>query len=214
MSEKPYAAILETSFRARYENGQDIWTGEDVMSVAARLLLETLPAGGGARVLDIGAGAGRDAELFLAAGHEVVAVDLYAHPVWRGAAARWGGRLRFEQGHFLEWAKDRGERFDAVLDAGCFHHQLPADYQRYLMAARALLLPGGRAAVCVFTPNDPEAPSFTKIIDEGRLGRYFSEADLQAELGLAGFRWERSRRLRREPCGLHYLAALIRREEP
>ncbi|MFI6874473.1 class I SAM-dependent methyltransferase [Streptomyces sp. NPDC050400] len=97
------------------------------------------------RILDVGAGTGRDAAALAARGHSVVAVEptreLRAH----------GQRIHADSG--IDWVDDvlpdlalsqHAGRFDAVFATAVWMH-LDADERRHAMARiAALLVPGGR----------------------------------------------------------------------
>lgn len=187
---------------------------EEFLSGGLRLLLEHLSAGGRKEVLDIGAGAGLDAEMLLLAGHTVTGVDLYPHPAWPSLTARWPGRARFESAYFSDWALTRRESFDAVLDSGCVHHQQPEDYRRYLGLIYSLLRPGGVAAFCVYAPEEEAAAAgCCEIVDVARLARYFTAGEFKALLEESGLRWIKSQHVLRSRCGQYYLATLAMREK-
>jgi len=105
-------------------------------------LLPTRPG----RIVDIGAGTGRDAAWFVEAGHAVLAVE----PV-RGFREA-GRRLHPVAG--LEWLDDRlpdlprltarNERFDLVLMTAVWHHLTPDERGRAMDPLPRLVAPGGR----------------------------------------------------------------------
>ncbi|MFI9719655.1 class I SAM-dependent methyltransferase [Streptomyces sp. NPDC052396] len=98
------------------------------------------------RVLDIGAGTGRDAAALAARGHRVVAAEptaeLRAH----------GQRLHADQD--IEWLDDalpelplltaRDERFDLILASAVWMHLDPARRRTAMARVTGLLAPGGR----------------------------------------------------------------------
>ena len=97
------------------------------------------------RLLDIGAGSGRDAGHFAAMGHQVVAIE----PV----DALREGAMKLHLSPRIEWLADtlpglphmraRGETFDAVLATAVWMH-LDADQRAEAMPAVAsLVAPGG-----------------------------------------------------------------------
>ena len=109
-----------------------------------RDVLSLLPAGR-ARILDIGAGTGRDAAALAALGHTVVAVEPTAELRMHGQRIHAGGAF--------EWVDDAlpalalrqcPGRFDAVFATAVWMH-LDAEERRQAMARiAALLMPGGR----------------------------------------------------------------------
>jgi len=98
-----------------------------------------------ARILDIGAGTGRDAAYFAALGHRVVAVE----PV---DEMREGGK-RLHPSPAIEWLADglpdlavlraRGETFDAVLLTAVWMHLDPAERARAMPAVSSQVASGG-----------------------------------------------------------------------
>jgi SAM-dependent methyltransferase len=118
--------------------------------------LEMAAAAGGP-VLDVGTGTGRIAWPLAEAGHEVVGVDLAATMLRRAEAKRArrpaaSARVSFLQADMTRL--DLGRRFPLVLvPYRSFNHLLtPADQRAALLALRAHLAPGGRAALHLFDP--------------------------------------------------------------
>ena len=103
------------------------------------------------RILDVGAGTGRDAAWFARQGHEVVAVE----PV---AGLRSAGLERHRSAG-LVWIDDRlpdletvaatGKSFDLILLDGVWQHLPAGDHPRALMALADLLAPGGKLILSV-----------------------------------------------------------------
>jgi SAM-dependent methyltransferase len=142
-----------------------------------RDVLHLVPAGPG-RILDVGAGTGRDAAALAGRGHSVVAVEPTAELRAHGQ--------RLHAGTAIEWVDDvlpelalapRPGRFDAVFVTAVWMH-LDAQERRQAMARIAeLLVPGGRLFV-----NLRHGP-----VPEGRHMFDVSAAEtvtLGAELGL------------------------------
>ncbi len=125
-------------------------------------LAHLLPARAG-RVLDLGAGTGRDAAWFAGMGHSVLAVE----PVRRFRAA--GARLHPTAG--IEWVDDtlpalrsvtsRGLRFDLVNVNGVWQHLDAGQRHTAMPVLRALVAPEGRLVVSVrHGPGAPSRPCF------------------------------------------------------
>ncbi|MFJ6012875.1 class I SAM-dependent methyltransferase [Streptomyces sp. NPDC092952] len=139
-----------------------------------RDVLHLVPAGPG-RILDVGAGTGRDAAALAARGHGVVAVEptkeLRAH----------GERIHVHSG--VEWVDDllpdlrlsrHPGRFDAVFVTAVWMHLDAGERRRAMARIAALLVPGGR-----FFVNLRHGP-----VPDGR--RMFAvSADETVELGAA-----------------------------
>lgn len=110
--------------------------------------LPLLPEAPG-RVVDLGAGIGRDAAELAARGYDVVAVEPLAD--FRGAGRRMFGAPR------VRWVADSlpdlvalGEterHFDFALASAVWHHLSEADQRRGLHRVSELLVPGGTFAV-------------------------------------------------------------------
>ncbi|MEV5374613.1 class I SAM-dependent methyltransferase [Streptomyces nondiastaticus] len=204
----PYREVLREAFVRRYEDGADSWSEEPAMRELVPLLCGELAAG--SSVIDIGAGRGRDAELLLAAGHRVTAVDLVRLPDWDALARRYGAAVSFEAGDFADMAA--GRTYDAAVDNGVLHHQDPADYARYLANVRRRLRPGGLLAVSLFTTAEELAEGVLNRAEDGRLSRWFTEREARELLAGAGFSVIAVRTVRRELPGLAYLLVLARRD--
>ncbi|MFF2846906.1 class I SAM-dependent methyltransferase [Streptomyces sp. NPDC058001] len=109
-----------------------------------RDVLKLVPAEPG-RILDVGAGTGRDAAALAARGHRVVAVEptaeLRAH----------GQRIHADSG--IDWVDDvlpdltlsrHAGRFEAVFATAVWMHLDAEERERAMARIAALLLPGGR----------------------------------------------------------------------
>ena len=104
-------------------------------------LIPTIPS----RLLDIGAGSGRDAAHFAAMGHRVVAVE----PV----DAMREGAMKLHPSPRIEWLADtlpllarvraRGEMFDAVLATAVWMHLDQSERAEAMPAVASLVAPGG-----------------------------------------------------------------------
>ncbi|MEV4439386.1 class I SAM-dependent methyltransferase [Streptomyces sp. NPDC049577] len=207
-----YRAVLHRSFETLYDSGRDSWTGEPAMRHLVELLGTRIEPG--SHVLDIGAGRLRDTEVLLTAGHRVTAVDLVRLPEWERAAARWGERVRFAAGDVRELAEGGAlDVFDAVLDNGVLHHQLPEDHPGYLAALHGRLRPGGLLAVSLFARAETDTEGVLHTAGDGRLSREFTTAEAEAMLADAGFAVIAQRRVPRERPEWTYLLVLARRGE-
>ena len=127
------------------------------------------------RVLDIGAGTGRDAAWLAAQGHAVLAIE----PVRTLREA--GQRLHPEAG--IRWLDDRlpdlprvralEERFDFILLSGVWQHLPSAEQARAMPVLATLLAPGGRLVLSLrHGPGAANRPCFEAapevVIESGR----------------------------------------------
>jgi len=100
-------------------------------------LVEDVPPG--ARVLEVGCGAGALARHLAARGAEVTAIDL--SPAMIEVARAGGGDIDYRVADLMTW---KGGNFDRVVSVAALHH-LPL--AAALARLRAMLVPGGALAV-------------------------------------------------------------------
>lgn len=109
-----------------------------------RSFLEYIPAAPG-RVLDVGAGIGRDASVFAAMGHTVVAVEPTAE--FRAAAKRLFSSPKItwvdDSLPLLSALGDQPAQFDFVLASGVWHHLNQLEQQSAIARIATLLRPQG-----------------------------------------------------------------------
>ena len=107
-------------------------------------LLPLLPAAP-ARLLDIGAGTGRDAGALAAWGHDVVAVEPTPELIAEGRRRHRSPRIRWIEDGFPELAGIRGEEgaFDFVLCHAVWQHVSPEHRPAALRRAAELVKAGG-----------------------------------------------------------------------
>lgn len=191
-----YREALSQSFETRYRVSNDIWTTDPFLPLVAKKLLELVSKVKKAQplhFLDIGAGRGRDTMFFLEAGHKVTALDLVEVDNWTTIVKEWPSSVDFVRSSFLDWETDTS--YDAILDNGCFHHQHLEDQPAYLAKMRRLLRPNGTAGICVFSPIDANhQQGFYEVMDNGRIGRHFTEQEARLTFETAGFTWLASMR--------------------
>jgi SAM-dependent methyltransferase len=206
-----YSDVLRDSFARLYDRSRDSWTREPAMQHVVQLLISALgdPPG---RVLDVGAGRGRDTEELLAAGHRVTAVDLVRLPEWNNIAERWGERATFRTGDVRSLPEgDRG--FDGVLDNGVLHHQRPEDYAAYLAALRRRLSPDGLLALSLFVRGERENEGVLHRDEDGRFSREFTDEEARELLAAGGFRIVSAARVQRRRPEWAYLLILAQPTE-
>lgn len=112
-------------------------------------LLHLLPPAPG-RVLDVGAGTGRDAAALAAMGHAVVAVEPTAELRERALALHPLPQIEWLDDHLPDLARvaERGgEGFDAVLLTAVWMHLDPGERRRAMPRVARLMRPGGLLAL-------------------------------------------------------------------
>lgn len=176
-----YQELLTNAFHKQYAEGSDEWTNDDELRCIPAIVQGSLKLGHGARFLDLGCGAGADAEYLASIYAEGVAVDLCAHAAWSEVSMR-RPNISFKQGDVLS-AQLQGQ-FDLVLDNGCFHHQHPERYGQYLDLVENLLAEQGTLAISTFK-NDALRE---RVDGNGRLHRYFTDSELADVLEKSGLR--------------------------
>ncbi len=165
-----------------------------------RQVLHLIPAAP-CRVLDIGAGTGRDAAAFAAMGHSVVAAEPTAELRERAAALHPSPRI--------EWLDDalpdlprlsaRGGRFDFVMLTAVWMHLDAGQRGRAMPRLASLVCPGG---VAVFSLRHGPVPPGRRMFDvsaEETAGLAAAEGmrlalrldDGADSLGRPGVRWTR-----------------------
>jgi SAM-dependent methyltransferase len=123
-------------------------------------LLPTSPA----RILDVGAGSGRDAAALAAMGHRVVAVEPVAELRARAAAAHPSPRIEWLDDVLPELPRLSGspDRFDLVMLTGVWMHLDPAQRARAMPAVARLVAAGGAA---IMTLRHGPVPAGRRMFD-------------------------------------------------
>lgn len=163
-----YQDLLD-SLRTSYD-GRAAWRDQretQPWKLAERdLFLGRVLAGGGGRLLEIGAGPGHDSAFFASNGLQVVATDL--SPAMVGFCRQKG--LDAHVMDFLHLDFPAGS-FDAVYALNCLLHVPNVDLPEVLAAIRAVLRPGGWFYLGVWGGTGHEGPASD---DEHKPPRFFS----------------------------------------
>lgn len=175
-----YLAVLLKAYRTHYLERTDVWTDDPAMRCIPALVQGQLKLPPSASALDVGCGSGRDVEYLSHVMGSVVGIDIIRHPSWRTILENRRANVRFVVTDFL--AYESVDRYELILDNGCFHHQHEVDQIPYLAKAADLLAPSGRLALSTF--NNPDIDQY--IDDNGRLHRYFGVEELYQRLAAAG----------------------------
>jgi SAM-dependent methyltransferase len=165
-----------------------------------RLVLHLIPATP-CRVLDIGAGTGRDAGGFAGLGHDVVAVEPTAALRTRAMALHPSSRIEWLDDSLPELARlmPRGDRFDVVMLTAVWMHLDAAQRQRAMPNVASLVRPGGVMIMSLRYGPVPEgrrmfavpAEETVRLAAAEGLRLVLRREGLAARLGQAGVTWTR-----------------------
>lgn len=169
-------------FRRAYETGVHGWPTSGPTPELAGYLRSLASS---RRALDLGCGEGRHAILMARLGMTVEAVDLEPLALRKARAlARRAGvarRIRFSRRDALDLRLPAG-RFDIVLDSGCFHHVVKADWSRYVGQVTRVLRPGGSLLLTVFSTKFRHHPGERRtrpwICHRGHYDRFFRREEI------------------------------------
>lgn len=206
---RSYKEILLRSFSQRYAHHKDVWTEEKALEECTAFFFSTSFPKPNDEVLDVGTGRGRDVRAYAMQGCRVTGIDLVAVPEWESLEANFEDKVNFKESDIYDFRTDA--KFEYVVDNGCFHHQSPEKYSSYLSKVSQLLKLDGKYCLSVFTPDGDEAVGKTSVMDEGRLGKYFSLAEIITLLEKAGFEIMASRKIFRPLFNCYYLALVARK---
>ena len=120
------------------------------------LFIATHPPG---RVLDLGCGTGTSSIGLARAGWQVTGVDFSIHAI---RLARKKAKLSQVMADFrigdVTRLGDLIQRYELILDIGCFHNIAPDHQAAYLENLNRLLLPGGNFMLYGLWKSDPSVP--------------------------------------------------------
>ena len=140
---------------------------------------ELLGSLNGARVLDIGCGAGRNSRWLALQGATVEGIDLAA-PLLEHVRPTMPESVTLTAMNVLRDPLPTGQ-FDVVYDSGCFHHIAPHRRITYLERVLPTIRPGGRFAIVTFAAERMDTPDDHQIVRTGDTagGMAFSLDDLR-----------------------------------
>ena len=167
------AANVGTSefWEQRYREGRTRWDLGGPTPVFVRLL-ESAQAPPPGTMAVLGCGAGHDVLLFARHGFQATGFDFAPSAIRAGvSAARAAGleaRARFEEADIFDLPARYAGGFEYILERACFCAINPADRERYVEVARALLKPGGRLIGDFFIGPKEGGPPFAATPEEIR----------------------------------------------
>lgn len=123
---------------------------------------------GGARVLDVGCGNGRNGAWLAGHGAVVTGVDLAA-PLLDAVRPGLPASMTVTALDVLRDPLPAGP-FDLVYDSGCFHHLAPHRRITYRERILPLLAPGGRYGIVAFAQERQPSPPDGVVLASGDLG--------------------------------------------
>jgi SAM-dependent methyltransferase len=183
---------------------------EQAMPRFARWMYATVKPALGNRVVDAGAGIGTYAEMLLADGHEVVALE-YDGAFASQLKERFAGNRNVSVFHSDLCSSDGLPEFAAADSMLCLNvlEHVPDDALA-LKNMRERVKPGGSLALLV-----PAGPRLLNSMDKA-IGHYrrYSKAELEQKLASTGWAVERSFRFNAFGIPGWYAAGLMRRTHP
>jgi SAM-dependent methyltransferase len=152
-----------------------------------------------ARVLDVGAGTGRDAAWLSSLGHSVTAAEPVAPLREAGMALHPALRWIDDRLPDLQLLRAAGERFDLILLNGVWQHLPPALHAEGIAALSDLLARGGRLIQSIrHGPGAANRPCYPAVVEDLcamaearglRLRRRRAAASIQQANRDAGITW-------------------------
>ena len=145
----------------------------------AEALLPVRPS----RILDVGAGTGRDAAWFAERGHSVVAVEPVPPFRQAGMALHPSHRIRWLDDRLPSLDRLRGEaaRYDLILVIGVWQHLPPEEHRQAIGTLSVMLAAEGRLIISVrHGPGSPTRPCFSA--DPDRIVGYAEDAGMRLRM--------------------------------
>lgn len=173
-----YRENLITSFEDWYKFGRDIWSSEHQMRQFINIVTSSLPVHSDMSALDIGAGRGNDSLHLVSLGYQVTAIDICRMEEWDSIEVDYSSKISFIKSDFIQW-DNICNKYDLIIDNGCFHHQHPDLLLIYLEKIKRYLKPNGTFAINIF--YDPfSSQSYTLTLSDGRLIHILDEKSLNS----------------------------------
>lgn len=176
-------------FRKAYQSGDHGWPVEGPTPYV-KTLVRRLGSGRGRRALDLGCGEGRHTLLLANQGYDVTGLDLEPLAIRKARAflRRAGASATLVTGDSLD-LRFPPERFDLVLDYGCFHHVVTRDWPRYIRQVIRVLKPGGHFVLSVFSTRFKHHPEERRtrnwLVHRNHYDHFFTPAEIRRAFGKA-----------------------------
>lgn len=199
-----YQANLLSTYHNMYRDGKDEWTDQAAMRVATRFLSTFLESLSGLKVLDIGCGAGRDAENLARNKAIVTGIDIVQHEDWDVLESEFSS-LSFYKKSLFDF--ENSHMFDIALDNGCMHHQHPEQLEQYVKKVHSMLADKGIFLISTFYDDS----SSMKLDPNGRVMRTFTAEELRQLVENLGFKQLDYTIVNRDPGKFHYLLSAFKK---
>ncbi len=175
------------SFRKRYAFGLDTWSNYSYLRECIRVFLEKYENYGIKKVFEVGIGSAISSEQILEKGYALTGIDVVENKNWQTLKEKWNGQFSASVGDIISYRSD--EKYDLVIDNGCFHHLEPDLYEATLKNIAQLLTADGLFFLAVFKEaNSEAAEGHVEMIDAGaRRCKFFTEPEIEALLAANGF---------------------------
>jgi 2-polyprenyl-3-methyl-5-hydroxy-6-metoxy-1,4-benzoquinol methylase len=185
-------------YRRRRASGAIGWSSHSDYVALLETVESLLPqaASNGARVLEIGCGAGNLSLLLAKRGWVMTAVDISPAAIeWAAERSAQDPAVEFRVDDVRELSTCGDARFDVVIDGHCLHCIIGDDRGRCLRSIRRVLKDRGVLLVNTMCGDVVDArlretfdPATRVVSKDGRPTRYVGEPDhIQAEIVAAGF---------------------------
>jgi 2-polyprenyl-3-methyl-5-hydroxy-6-metoxy-1,4-benzoquinol methylase len=128
-------------------------------------------------VLDAGCGAGHNSIYLARQGYTVVGMDISSNAIERAKhkASEKGVAVEFIQANIVEFA-GYDNRFETVIDIGCFHSLDEEDYTNYSNSLHRACRPGAMVYLRAFSDTNTQRGGYTgPAVSESQIRNAFSQ---------------------------------------